>query len=59
MAGCKQEFAAYAHGTKGSAVISSSGHVPARSRTYAEAAASYYLKKVDARWGIWKIEYKE
>jgi predicted dehydrogenase len=36
MAGCKQEFAAYAHGTKGSAVISSSGHVPARSRIYSD-----------------------
>jgi len=34
MAGCRQEFAAYAHGTKGSAVISSAGHVPARSRIY-------------------------
>ncbi len=34
MEGCKQEFAAYAHGTKGSAVISSSSHVPARSRIY-------------------------
>jgi predicted dehydrogenase len=34
MAGCKQEFAAYAHGTKGSAVISTSSHVPARSRIY-------------------------
>lgn len=34
MPGCNQEFAAYAHGTKGSAVISSAGHVPARSRIY-------------------------
>lgn len=34
MKGCNQEFAAYAHGTKGSAVISSAGHVPARSRLY-------------------------
>jgi predicted dehydrogenase len=36
MAGCKQEFAAYAHGTKGSAVISTSSHVPARSRIYTD-----------------------
>jgi len=36
MAGCHQEFAAYAHGTKGSAVISSQGHVPARSRIYSD-----------------------
>jgi predicted dehydrogenase len=34
MSGCHQEFASYAHGTKGSAVISTSGHVPARSRIY-------------------------
>lgn len=43
MAGCKQEFAAYAHGTKGSAVISSSGHVPARSRTYSD-------QNIDLNW---------
>lgn len=36
MAGCHQEFAAYAHGTKGSAVISSASHVPARSRLYSD-----------------------
>jgi len=34
MINCKQEFASYAHGTKGSAVISSSGHHPSRARTY-------------------------
>jgi predicted dehydrogenase len=32
--GCHQEFASYAHGTKGSAVISTSGHSPARCRLY-------------------------
>jgi predicted dehydrogenase len=32
--GCKQEFASYAHGTKGSAVISSAGHTPANPRIY-------------------------
>jgi predicted dehydrogenase len=32
--GCKQEFASYAHGTKGSAVISSNSHTPARSKIY-------------------------
>lgn len=36
MAGCNQEFAAYAHGTKGSAVISTQSHVPARSRIYSD-----------------------
>jgi len=34
MTGCNQEFASYAHGTKGSAVISASGHSPARCRTF-------------------------
>ncbi len=32
--GCKQEFASYVHGTKGSAVISESGHSPARCRIF-------------------------
>ncbi len=32
--GCHQEFASYIHGTKGVAVISTSGHSPARCRTY-------------------------
>ena len=32
--GCHQEFATYAHGTKGMAVVSSSSHAPARSRIY-------------------------
>jgi predicted dehydrogenase len=32
--GCHQEFASYVHGTKGSAVISSNSHTPAKSRIY-------------------------
>ncbi len=32
--GCHNEFASYAHGTKGSAVISSAAHTPAKCRTY-------------------------
>ena len=32
--GCHQEFASYAHGTKGSAVISESGHAPSHCRLY-------------------------
>ncbi|TWU41760.1 Gfo/Idh/MocA family protein [Novipirellula artificiosorum] len=32
--GCKQEFASFAHGTKGLAVISSASHTPAKSRIY-------------------------
>ncbi len=34
MGGCREEFASYAHGTKGSAVISTAVHTPARCRTY-------------------------
>jgi predicted dehydrogenase len=34
MAGCHNEFASYAHGTKGAAVISSAGHTPCRARTF-------------------------
>jgi len=34
MAGCKAEFASYAHGTKGLAVISSDGHWPSKARIY-------------------------
>jgi predicted dehydrogenase len=32
--GCHQEFASYAHGTKGSAVISTASHTPAKCRIY-------------------------
>ena len=32
--GCHNEFASYAHGTKGCAVISTSGHAPGRVRIY-------------------------
>ena len=34
MTGCTNEFASYAHGTKGSAVVSTSGHTPGKVRTY-------------------------
>jgi predicted dehydrogenase len=32
--GCYNKFASYAHGTKGSAVISTASHIPAKSRIY-------------------------
>jgi len=32
--GCQNAFASYAHGTKGSAVITTSGHYPGKVRTY-------------------------
>ena len=34
MSGCKNAFCSFAHGTKGSAVISTSGHSPGKVRTY-------------------------
>jgi predicted dehydrogenase len=34
MAGCHDQFASYAHGSKGLAVISTSGHSPAKCRIY-------------------------
>jgi len=34
MIGCQQQFASLAHGTKGSAIISTSGHFPAKSRIF-------------------------
>ena len=34
MPGCHKEFASYAHGTNGSAIISTSGHIPAKCRIY-------------------------
>jgi predicted dehydrogenase len=34
MPGCKQEFASFAHGTKGLAVVSTASHTPAKCRIY-------------------------
>lgn len=34
MAGCNNEFASYAHGTRGSAIISRNGHTPTRARIF-------------------------
>jgi hypothetical protein len=49
MPGCRQEFASYAHGTKGSAVISSNSHTPARCRTY---KSQHINKKSDQIWAF-------
>ncbi len=47
MPGCHNEFASYAHGTKGSAVISTSGHSPARPRIYSSQKIG---NKADLVW---------
>ena len=52
MAGARKEFASYAHGTKGSAVISKSGHAPARCRTYS-------TQSFDKDAMLWKFGRKE
>src|SRR6056297_1552150 len=40
MRGCKREFASFAHGTKGSAVISTASHTPAKCRLYTDQTMS-------------------
>ena len=47
--GCNQEFASYAHGTKGSAVISSNSHSPARSRIY---KGQNMIRRSDITWAF-------
>ncbi len=52
MPNCHSEFASYAHGTKGSAVISASGHSPAKCRIYSGQS----MKK---EFETWKCQAKE
>ena len=46
--GCYGEFASYAHGSKGLAVISSQSHTPAKSRIY----KGYNLDKANLTWAF-------
>jgi predicted dehydrogenase len=46
--GCHEEFASYAHGTRGSAVISSFMHTPAKCRTF----KGHNLARVDLTWAF-------
>ena len=48
MSGCRDAFASYAHGTKGSAVISTSGHTPGKVRTY----KGHRMEKADLLWAF-------
>ncbi len=52
MPGCHQEFATYVHGTKGSAVVSQSGHHPSKARIY----KSHRMVKEDLAWECEKPE---
>jgi predicted dehydrogenase len=46
MSGCREEFASYAHGTKGSAVISTFMHTPAKCRIF----KGHLVTKPDLLW---------
>jgi len=52
ISGCKGGFSSYAHGTKGSAVISTSGHYPGRVRTYKD-------HNMDSANVIWRLPQPE
>jgi predicted dehydrogenase len=52
MRDCKREFASYAHGSKGSAVISSNAHTPARCRIYAD-------QNINREEPTWRCQEKE
>jgi predicted dehydrogenase len=48
MSGCREEFASYAHGTKGSAVISTFMHTPAKCRIFKGQAVT----RADMTWAF-------
>jgi predicted dehydrogenase len=48
MSGCHEEFASYAHGTKGMAVISTFMHTPAQCRIF----KGHNVTKTDLLWGF-------
>jgi len=52
ISGCKNAFASFAHGTKGSAVISTSGHSPGKVRTYKD-------QNMDSANLIWRYPQPE
>jgi predicted dehydrogenase len=52
MDGCPGAFCSYAHGTKGSAVISTSSHTPGKVRTYKD-------QKMDSANVIWRFPQPE
>ena len=52
MPGCDGDFASYAHGAKGTALISKNGHFPAHCRTFKG-------QNFDPNQTIWKIGHNE
>jgi predicted dehydrogenase len=55
MAGCRKRFASYIHGSKGSGVISSNSHTPARPRLY----KGHNFAKADEIWHFGKGDGKD
>jgi predicted dehydrogenase len=51
MAGCHNEFASYAHGTRAAAVISQSGHSPCHARIMRGQNISNRAEDIAWRWG--------
>lgn len=47
MSGCQNEFASYAHGSRGSAIISSNGHAPSRARIF---SSQNVTRDADVTW---------
>ena len=52
--GCKQEFASYAHGSKGAAVISSASHTPAHPRIYKGQKIEKIWRRPNQPGLVWK-----
>lgn len=52
MDGCEGRFASYAHGSKGSAIISTAGHIPAQSRIF----KGHNFVKAEQAWAFDKGE---
>jgi predicted dehydrogenase len=56
MPGCRERFASYVHGTKGSGIISFNSHSPARPRLYKGHNLPPVAKKADLVWEWGKPE---
>jgi predicted dehydrogenase len=50
MDGCKDDFSSYAHGTKGSAILSGGTHAPGRPRTFRSQNANLARDNPDLIW---------
>jgi predicted dehydrogenase len=55
MSGCQTQFSSFAHGTRGSAIISWSGHTPARCRIF----SSQNCGELDSNDIVWRAAARE